>query len=280
MSSSRIKTIAIAALVLINVFFLTFIIIDTLDDVLTEREMMENVCAVLRAGGIELSPDDVKTSGAIRTMRTGRVLEAEEIIAYAMLGPTTKTDQGIIYLYENNSRGSAEFASAGDFEIRLYEGVITNENGTMRTVEGLLREMRIEWAGMTVTLDAESETETVSVLGAFRDVKIFNCTIGFYFARGSLQTVSGRFVAGIELADDGVAITHVSRALLGFLSEVRREEREDVIAEIIYSVEPGYRHRVVGSFGEGLLSPSWLLATDAGRYIVDDASGEVLALGQ
>jgi len=277
LSNSRIKTVTIAALVLLNVFFLIFIARDAAADARYELEAIENVCAVLRAGGVMINPDDIKTGGAIQTMRTSRALEAEEVIARAVLGPTEKTDHGVIFLYEDAERGWAEFASAGDFDIRLNEGIITNESGTLRTVEGLLREMNLESAEMTVTLDTDSRTETVTVLGAYREAKIFNCSIEFVFNGDSLQTIRGRFVAGIEPAEAGAGISHVSNALLGFLAEVRREEREDVTASRIFSIESGYRHRA-GSFGEGVLAPSWLISTDAGNYIIDDATWEIWAL--
>ena len=278
LSNSRIKTVAIAALALINLFFLTYIIRDAAADARNEREAIENVCTIMRERGIMISPEDVKTGGTIRTMRTSRALEAEEVIAGAILGPTAITDQGVIYLYENAERGSAEFASAGDFEIRLNKGVITNEGGTLRTVEELLGAVKLESAGMTVTLDQERGIETVVVLGAYREARIFNCSIEFIFGSGSLQTVRGRFVAGVEPAEDDAGISHISTALLGFLAEVRRKERKDVAATQIYRVEPGYRHRVVGSFGEGVLAPAWLISTDAGNYIIDDATGEVSML--
>jgi len=275
MSSSRIKSAVIATLILINALFLTFIIIDAVADLRNESDAIENICAVLRKGGIEMDPDGVITGGAIRAMRTSRVLEAEEVIANAVLGPTVKTDQGVIYRYENTGRGSAEFASAGDFDIRLNEGVITNASGTLRTVEGLLADMRLEFAEMALTGDKESGTETVMVSGAHRGTRIFNCPIEFVFYGGSLQTVKGRFVAVIEPAEEGAEISQVNTALLGFLAEVRREERGDVVATRINSIEPGYRHRVVGSFGEGVLAPSWLISTDAGNYIIDDATWEI-----
>jgi len=276
MSNSRIKTIVIAALVLINAFFLTFIVIDAAARARENRGAIENVCAILSAGGIMISPDDVMTGGEIRTMRTSRVLEAEEVIANALLGQTEKTDQGVIYRYENAERGVAEFASAGDFDIRMRDGVILNTDGTLITVERLLRDMKLESAGLTVSFDPQNGSEMVGVTSAYKESRIFNCTIEFVFSNNSLQTVKGRFIAGVEPAESGAGISHASTALLDFLAEVRREEREDVTASNIYSVEPGYRHRVVSSFGEGVLDPAWLITTDSGNYLIDDATGEIL----
>jgi len=273
MSSSRIKTLVVAALVLVNAFFLTVIILDTVADARGERQAIENVCAVLRAGGIMIDPDDVVTGVAIRTMRTARVSEAEAQIARAVLGHAVLTEYGVIHVYDNPDRGYAEFSSAGVFEIRLNEGVVTNSTGTLRAVQRVLRDMRFETAELV--LAGEPGSEVVSTIGAYRGVSIFNCAIEFVFSGQSLEVIRGRHVAGIGLAEDGADLSQVGTALLGFLAEVRRESREDVSATRIYGVEPGYQYRVVGSFGEGVLVPAWLVTADTGSYIIDCETGEI-----
>ena len=274
MSGSRIKTMVIAALLLINVIFLTVIIVDAVAGVRSERQAIENACAVLRHSGIEINPDDVMTAVALRTMRTARGDEAEAAIARALLGPTVMTDQGIIYLYENVERGIAEFFSVGDFKILLNEGVITNANGTLRTVQRLLRDMKLETA--EPILSGEPGNETVTVAGAYRGKSIFNCVIEFIFNGENLEIVKGRYVTNIEVAEDGTEISSAGTTLLTFLAWVKRE---DVECARIDSVEAGYQHRAVGSFGESVIAPAWLITADSGRYILDDATGEIWQLG-
>ena len=270
MSVSKIKTIVISALVLINVFFLAVIVIDTVADVHSERQAIENACAVLNNGGISIDPDNVKIHGALRALRTVRGDDAESVIARAILGPTDITDQGVIYRYENAERGAAEFYSAGDFEITLNDGAVTNAEGAVKTVQKLLRGMKIEISEITVS--GASGSETVTATGAFRGVSIFNCTIEFVFKGESLETIKGRSVTGIAATDDGAVISSAGTALLGFLAW---SCRNDVGCGHIYSVESGYQYRVSGSFGEGVIAPAWLIVSDKGRYIIDDASGEV-----
>jgi hypothetical protein len=184
------------------------------------------------------------------------------------------TVNGIICLYENVERGTAEFYSAGDFEIRLNDGVITSENGTLRTVQLLLRDMGIDTISHTVSSSQESEILTFT--GAYKGAGIFNCTTEFIFSGGSLQTVKGRYITGVEPAEDGKEIMQVGTTLLGFLAWVRSGNAE---CANIYSIEAGYQHSVSGSFGEGVITPAWLVVTDTGRYIVDDATGEIWPAG-
>ena len=269
MSGSRIKTMVIAALLLINVFFLTVIIIDTVEDTRSERQAIENACAVLQLSGITVSPDNVKAGGSFRTMRTARGDEAEADIARALLGPTVMTEQGIIYLYENTDTGTAEFYSAGDFTVSLNEGVITSSGGTLRLVQRLLRKMGVKTAELT--LSSAPGGETVTTVGAYKGVSIFNCTIEFMFRGENLEMVKGRYVTGAEVMEDGTEISSAGTALLGFLAWVRRE---DVRCSRIDLIEAGYQHRMAGPFGE-VIAPVWLIVSDSGRYIFDDATGEV-----
>jgi len=260
----------IAMLVLINIVFLTVIGMDTVADAQSERQALINACTVLQNGGITIDPSNVKTSGALRAMRTARVDEAESIIARTFLGITEMTDQGVIYLYENGERGKARFYSAGDFEILLYGGVVGSSGGALRTVQRLMRDMNLE--ASSLLLSSGQGHETVTAICAIRGVTVFNCTIEFVFRGGYLERVEGRYLSGIEIAEDGAEISSAGTALLGFLAWVRRES---VDCSRIYSVEAGYHHRVSGSFGEGLIIPVWMITTDSGKYILDDATGEV-----
>jgi len=277
MSMPRVKTIVIAMLALFNAFFLALIIVDAVAEANTERQTLENICAIMRRGGIEVRPEDIGTVGAIRTMRTARVLEVEEGIARAFLGPAAMLDQGVIYLYENEERGSAVFASAGDFEIRMVEGAIADGGDRVRTVNGLLRGMGLDTSPPSAPVQLDSDTVMVTVVGTFRGASIFNCLIEFVFEGGSLQIVRGRYVAGVEPAEGGAEISRVETALLGFLAAVGNEDKEHVDCTRIYSVEAGYRQRVSGSFGEGVIAPAWMIVTDNGRYLMDDATWEIWA---
>ena len=270
MSAARIKTIVISALVLVNAFFLTIILIDNYAQARDERQMIESVCSILQSSGIEISPDNIITSGALRTMRTARGGEVEAAIAYAFLGRVDMTDQGTIYQYENPERGVADFYSAGDFVIQLREGVITATDSALKTTKDLLRDMRLETSAPVIS--ANTEGEMVSVDSVYRGASIFNYPIEFYFVRNSLRTIKGRYVAGVELMEDGAEISQVGTALLRFLSAVKSG---DIECKEILSVESGYQHSVVGSFGEGILAPSWLITTGDGRFLVDSATGEI-----
>jgi len=273
MSISKLKTLSIAMLLLVNSFFLGIIIVDNYTLARDERKAIENVCSILQSNGIKIDSGNITKTKPIRTMRTARAVEIEANIAKAFLGSTEMTYQGVIYLYENAQRGTAEFYSAGDFEIRLHKGVITGENGMQRTVQDLLRNMRLE--AMEFTLVIEPESGKVRALSAYNGISVFNCAIDFIFKENSLQTVRGRYLTGIEAIENGAQISHVTTALLEFLAAVKRG---DVECTEITRVQAGYQHNVVGSFGEGVISPVWLVTTVNARYTIDSATREIRML--
>ena len=267
----RTKTVTIAILLCINVIFLAVIIIDTVADARSERQALIDVCTVLSNGGIILDPGSIRTAGAISTMRTARDLESEVLMARAALGDVDMTDQGVISRYESEGRGVAEFSSTGNFEIRIGAGVIMIEGNAVKTVEKLLRSMRIETSELY-----ESGTpgdETVIAVCAYNGASIFNCAIEFSFIGDSLEGITGKYITGVEPAPDGSGVSPPGTVLLGFLASVKRG---DVDCSVITEVEAGYHH-AASSFGIGAISPAWQINTDTGKYVVDDATGEILS---
>jgi len=275
MSGSKIRNIAIAALLVANLLFLWVIIYEAVQDVRQEREMVENVRTILYNGGIAIEPESIRVTPTQRAMRTSRVLEVEESIARVLLGDTVITDQGIIYRYENPRTGMAEFYSAGVFHVHIYPDVISAAGDAAATVSLLLREMGVETTRKTVELNEADDSETVTVTVAYRSSSIFNSAIEFVFIEGSLRYVIGRYVAGIEPFEDSHGISQVSSALLTFMAAVIDESREDIYCTEIHSVAAGFLHRIVGSFGEGLIEPAWLIETDNGVFIIEDLTGDI-----
>lgn len=273
MGNSRIKTLVIAALLLVNIVFLAVIVIDAVTEAQSERQANENICTVLRAGGIAIDSSSIISDNRLVAMRTARGDEAEASIAYAVLGPTDMTVQGVIHQYESVGRGVAEFYSGGDFEIRVDSGAVLNSSGNVRTVQQLLRDMKLETSELIHTELAEGDT--ITVVSSYRGASIFNCTIDFVFSGDVLVSVKGRYVTDFEPIEDSTIKSNVGAALLGFLSAVMDDERGDVVCTRIDSVKSGYHHHVVGALG-GEITPVWLIATDMGSFYVFKATGDIL----
>jgi hypothetical protein len=270
---SKIKTIVIVALVLINLVFLSLIIIDSVTVSRNLREEIELASAVLLAEGVEINPDNIRVNDSIRAMRTSRDFDAELRIAQAALGEVNVIDLGLVFRYESEQNGFAVFYSAGDFEILLSEGAVDNSGETVRVVENILREMDIVTVGMTRANTPSGEVITVT--GAYRDGAIFNNTIEFSFGETGLEEIRGRYVSGFEMIDDGAEISSIGTVLLGFLSKIIDGESDTTV---ITSVEAGFQFRPSGAIGEGIIVPAWLIITDTGQYLTDCETGEMRLL--
>ena len=273
MSFARIKSLIIVILLCFNLFFLAVIVIDSFADARSERQAVANACTVLSHRGISIDPETVRTAGAIRTMRTARDLSAEALIAGVVLGDTVISDRGAIYSYESEGRGVAEFSSGGKFEMHLSDGVVTISGSAEKTVQKLLRAMKIETSALSSS--SERGSETLIAVCSYKGVSIFNCTIGFTFVGEDLKSIDGKYVSGIETAEDGAEVSTAGTVLLGFMASVLKGDRE---CSRIESVEAGYQSYLAGPFGDGFIAPAWLIVTDTGRYIIDDASGEILTV--
>jgi len=275
MSGSKIRTIAIAVLLVINLLFLTVIVIDTAVDARIRRDTIENIGEILRASGIMIDLGNIEVAEGLRTMRTSRVYEIEDGIVHAILGPTEVADFGVIVHHENTELGTAAFYLAGNFVMNINDGAISYTGSTERTVRSFLQDMGLEAASLTVNTNYDASTEIITVMLAYRGVGIFNSQIEFEFEGSNLRSVRGRYIAGVEPQEEVAELSPLGTALLIFLEAVRDEYREEITCSEIFFVESGYRHRVVGFFGEGVLEPAWLITTDNGRFIIDDATGEI-----
>ena len=272
MSSSRLKNLVIAALIMLNLLFLAVIAINAAAQINSKRKALEDVCAVLAGGGIGITPDVISGNADLTTMRTVRSEATEAAIAFAVLGETVMTDQGVSQ-YESPGRGIATFYNAGDFEILLSGWTVPGGEGPLSVAAALLKDMGLETSQLAAT--SVSGGEIITAANAYKGARVFNCVIWFTFNGGELTSVAGRYITGVEPAEDSAAMYGVSTALLGFLEAVRNENREDVHCSRILRVEAGYQHRVVGSFGESIIAPAWLISTNAGDYVIDDKTGEI-----
>lgn len=270
MERSQVKTIAIITLVLINLFFLSLIIIDFALETRDARLEIELVTAALAQEGISINPDEININRNIFAMITTRDMEAELRIAQTLLGDVEIIDQGLIFRYENRFAGVAQFYSAGDFEIIFsYAFKPISPGGALTTARRLLSDMGIETAGLV--LDVTYGGQVITATGAYRGAAIFNNTIEFIFDSYYLHAIRGRYISNFEPIENGRQISTIGTVLLGFMANVRSGE---IYSTNILKIEPGFQFRPSGAIGEGIISPAWLITTETGNYIADCETGE------
>ena len=270
MERSQVKTIAIITLALINLFFLSLIIIDFALETRDTRLEIELAAAVLASEGISINSDEISINRNISAMVTSRNMETELRIAQALLGEVEIIDQGLIFRYENQAAGVAQFYSAGDFEVVFSHAFVPIQTvGAMAVAERMLSDMGIETAGLV--LDVTYGGQVITATGAYRGAAIFNNTIEFIFDDYYLRVIRGRYVSGFEPIENGRQISTIGTVLLGFMANVRSGE---IYSTNILKIEPGFQFRPSGAIGEGIISPAWFITTETGSYMADCETGE------
>ena len=275
MERSQVKTIAIIALALINLFLISLIVVDFVLEASDTRYEIALAVEVLAMEGIFVNPYEININRNISAMVTARDMDAELRLAQTLLGEVEIIDQGLIFRYENPISGVAQFYSAGDFEV-VFNGAFlpTPAGGERAVAERLLSDMGIETSGLIRSIAVRpgaAGDRIITATGAYRGASIFNNNIEFIFEGNYLRAVRGRYVSGFEPVENGRQISNIGTVLLGFLASVRNGEITD---KNILSIEPGFQFRPAGAIGEGIISPAWLITTETGRYIADCETGE------
>ena len=268
MSFSRLKTLVIAALALINVFFLITIAVGQAQDVAERRRIAEGTRAALEMGGISVECE--LRMGTPRLYNTARDMYAEARIVTAALGECTLTNlPGGVSRYDGE-RGTAQFNALGDFVINFPHGYPSAD--AKRTAESMLRGMRIDTGAVTVGISGTDETAVAPVL--HRGGAVVNCRVTFEFADGQLTRVTGTCASGVTEAAEPRTLYDMQTLMMAFLASVKRG---DIECERILSVEQAYRY-APRALGAGELVPGWVIETDSGVWFADAAAGRVEAV--
>ena len=261
MSVSRIKSIVIGVLVIINLLFLTLIVADKVRENRTRVEELQRVTELFSKNGVVISPE-VKLSDTPAARSGPRSTQAEAALAGRLLGEAEVSDQGgSIYLYTSD-RGEALFRSGGELEIDLAPGALEGECSEAG-VKKLLKSL-----GLTAREPAVGDGIARTVQTC-QGLPIFNCELELRFDSGCLRSISGRLAADMGAETGGDGGMSCASALMRFLSLVISGEAE---CGHVYDISPGYVLNT-SVFGDVALEPAWRILTDNGEYQLSAVSG-------
>lgn len=272
MGVSKLKNLIIAALALVNVFFLAIILWNGVDARVERQRALDALVTVVHSAGIRFSAECIELADPLPVISTSRNVGMEEAIVTSVLGKTdVSTDASDNAYTYSGTYGTAEFNRVGEFRFALHENVYTHSGSPSTVVRSLASAMDVEMAIMETTENGGDST--VRALCTVDGIHVYSAEILFTFSGDSLVQISGRLVFPVksEPSAKSDGISSVSTALLSFTRAVTNGELE---CTEITSVSPGYIVRV-NAFGEGELIPVWRVETDAGSYHVSDVNGEI-----
>ena len=262
MSVSKLKSIAIVLLLILNLLFLTVIIVTKAGNYYENKTSLENACEVLRENGISVSPRDIYANYELSGYETQRDTVRQEEIVLALLGETEKKDLGgNIYSYTNAEKGEAVFYNNGEFKVEFFSDIFTTNGTAEKTVSALLKKMKIETEAVSST-GAEG-VETVEAQCVYRGVRVVGFFVRAEFEDAAVQTLSGRLVSKVTGKEPGGIIISPLTALLGFLDSCLNGE---ISCGEITRMEAVYQINEAGVFGYEYLEPAYLITTESGQY--------------
>ena len=264
MRISRIKTVAIITLAIINALFLFVIISEEISALSERQQMLDGVSAIFEQNGISIDTKEIDFDGAQYSYTTGRDALEEREIAIKLFGDVSEEELGTNMISYYGEGGAILFHSSGEFRITMAEGANYLEENIDKAIESVLNILKIDSFKVNITGSAGSEIAEVTC--AYENMPVFNSKVIFEFEDGALKTVTGKRISGVTRGEAQDSLT-AETALVRFLPYA-----EQAGCTKVNSVTPGYLTTSV-AMGDGSLNPAWNISTDAGEYYVNATNG-------
>lgn len=268
MSWSKLKTIIIYILLLLNLFLLALVGMNRLRARHYQTTALIEAAAVLARNNIQVQWEQLPREMTLPAVTLTRDLEKEEQLVRAFLGEdvAASASGGGLYVYAGRTvAGTASFRGNGEFSVACGEPI--SQGATPQELMGQLglHTGRVrEEEGLST---AEQSLNGVPVYSAGSSAQGPAGMTLTYDDAGRLCAATGRLYLGKPAAEQEEAAS-VSTALMAFLNFV--VENGDVCGEIT-DMAPVYR-----AGGDPVrLTTAWLIRTDTGGYFVDAVSTEV-----
>ena len=270
MKTSRIKSIIIVILALVNVFLLVLLLSRQSQQRTAYSRSVEQLSLLLSENGISLDPVLLPQETSLPTAQPSRNADAESMFAQKLLGDAELRDVGGgISVYQSGS-SSIQFRAGGTVEGTVS---VAAEN-PLRLCDQLLggwgysADTALRSTGASVS---ESGSGTVRMLRKIDDRCVFNAPLLLTFEDHVLTEVAGSFLPDVSTAKQGAGIDAVT-ALVRFLDY--RNANGIVCTEIV-RIEAGYLLQESASAAAKLL-PVWQITTNISNYYVNYISGDIL----
>ena len=262
MKTSRLKSIVIVILALLNAFLLVLLVSRRTQEHSAQERRVQQLIQLYASNGVSLPAALIPDNTRLAPVDPARDLDAEASFAEELLGPCTPMDVGGgIYRYVNET-GQCLLRSSGSAEVALDRGVddpllFCNEIGRQFGYELLSSEL-------------EGGSGSVRIIRRLSEGIVFNALLEFSFSERRLLSVTGSFLPAVDPAVGDGDIDAVS-ALVRFLDY--SSASGEVCTEIT-GVSSGYLLQSTASAAMRLI-PAWCINTDANQYYVNMMSGEV-----
>lgn len=259
MERSRLKTIIILILALLNVCLLGSLVLRNAAERESRRQTAEQLVSLFASDGITLGADTIssKTPPAGQTLSRSTNQDLALVSAFLGSSPTVTDQGGGIYTYGSDA-GAARCSSNGTFDII---GTQIEEDA-----EDFCRKFcrKNHYQDLTFLLD-ETGSGTATAVRYYDKYPVFNCTITFAIESGAVTKVSGTHLPDMAVEASGEEPLSAAAALSIFW-DMRRES--GALVSVITEMYLCYELQSTAT-SPMTLTPAWCIVTDTALYYVN-----------
>ena len=267
MNTARLKNIVILILLLANAFLLVLLFSRRAEENDARERSVAQLTALLTADGIAF--DSALLDGlpaSVLSVQPARDLAAEQTLAEGIIGSVTSIDSGGgIYRYY-----SADGMNSGVCLIRSNGAVEAALSRAVEDPERFCSDLCIPYGYRIFEILTSGADTTITAYCQLGELEVYNGSLTFSFASGTLTSVNGTLLPPIDTADvTGTALDAVT-ALVRFLDY--RNTSGAVCTEIT-DIRGGYLLQSTTASPQRLV-PVLRVATDVYDYYVNIETGE------
>ncbi len=270
MEWSKLKSIIIVMLLLVNAFLLVLVMQREGSEIQHAEESKQQVIALLEENGISFRPENLPADISFSMLEITRVRDREDAMAQSLLGDAVKQDNmsGISASYLSDA-GSADFFSTGKFSLTFSAEGAPLDGMTTEAHAALC----LEKLGIAATLERTAQTAEITELTycqTWNGVPVYSNRIVFRYDDHQLESIDGTYLDGVPSQTGNSVSMSAATALVTFFAGIN-SGAVSVCAEI-QTMSSGY---LAQSAQPNTLVPAWRIVTDTGDYYVSTESSEI-----
>jgi hypothetical protein len=272
MNSSKLKTLVILMLLLVNGSFLGLWLADKYQSGRIEENTEQGLIRVLAQQGIDMDEEAIPEESPRRRFVLTRDTAKERELAERLLGQVAVEEMGGGFYQYVSDKGTARFTGNGRFEIFLKP-----DSQAERTADALMEELLAKLDITAVTPNGETEhandPNTAGRICLYDDSRIFNNRLTVTLLSDNTAEIVGTGVIGsVAYLNDAEALSPVT-ALISLAGEIRENE---ISCGTLLRVEAGFQMLVTAS--GTTLEPVWRIETDSGDLYLDCVTGKLVLI--
>ena len=273
MSVSKMKTVIILILMVMNLFLLMLVVPNFLPHYQQSQQAQAQLQMLFERYQLSLDLSTLPKSQPITSVNVSYDSDATLTAAKALLGDTVlvEEDPALYYSSYTSSSGTLRFYRSG-----LCDATLTGFDAVSDPAEHakkLLTRMGLDICAVTAL---ESGTEIVSVTAtqSISGIPLEPAQIQLVYTAGCLTRLSGTLYLGALSRPSSQTCLDCGEALIVFLGS---RDTLGWVADQVYAVEQCYTHAGTASAATVRLDPAWKIIPDTGYYLVNGITGTVTA---